>query len=67
MEGLKLMLIDDEERFLSTTKKILTKKGYDVETDQLLVELFFFFVDFLETPYNASGEIECCENDDQTT
>ncbi len=32
MEDLKLMLVDDEERFLTTTKKILNKKGYAVET-----------------------------------
>ena len=30
MEKLKMMLVDDEERFLSTTKKLLEKKGYDV-------------------------------------
>jgi len=30
MEKMKMMLVDDEERFLSTTKKLLTKKGYDV-------------------------------------
>lgn len=29
MERMKLMLVDDEERFLSTTKKLLSKKGYD--------------------------------------
>ena len=27
-----MMLVDDEERFLSTTKKLLAKKGYDVLT-----------------------------------
>ena len=27
-----MMLVDDEERFLSTTKKLLSKKGYDVVT-----------------------------------
>ena len=32
MEGMKMMLVDDEERFLSTTKKLLSKKGYDVMT-----------------------------------
>lgn len=32
MEKMKLMLVDDEERFLSTTSKLLTKKGYDVLT-----------------------------------
>lgn len=32
MEGLKMMLVDDEERFLSTTQKLLAKKGYDVLT-----------------------------------
>ena len=28
----KLMLVDDEERFLSTTQKLLARKGYDVLT-----------------------------------
>jgi DNA-binding NtrC family response regulator len=32
MEKMKMMLVDDEERFLSTTKKLLGKKGYDVVT-----------------------------------
>lgn len=32
MEEIKMMLVDDEERFLSTTKKLLAKKGYDVLT-----------------------------------
>jgi len=32
MEKMKIMLVDDEERFLSTTKKLLAKKGYDVLT-----------------------------------
>lgn len=32
MEKMRLMLVDDEERFLSTTKKLLAKKGYDVLT-----------------------------------
>ena len=32
MEAMKLMLVDDEERFLSTTQKLLTKKGFDVVT-----------------------------------
>ena len=32
MEKLKMMLVDDEERFLATTKKLLTKKGYHVFT-----------------------------------
>ncbi len=27
-----MMLVDDEERFLKTTKKLLAKKGYDVLT-----------------------------------
>jgi DNA-binding NtrC family response regulator len=30
MENLKMMLVDDEERFLSTTKKLLEKRGYEV-------------------------------------
>ncbi|MBW1787603.1 MAG: response regulator [Deltaproteobacteria bacterium] len=30
MEEMKMMLVDDEERFLSTTKKLLAKRGYDV-------------------------------------
>ena len=32
MEAMKVMLVDDEERFLSTTQKLLTKKGIDVVT-----------------------------------
>ena len=32
MDKLKMMLVDDEERFLSTTKKLLEKKGYEVIT-----------------------------------
>ena len=32
MKAMKIMLVDDEERFLSTTKKLLVKKGYDVLT-----------------------------------
>jgi DNA-binding NtrC family response regulator len=32
METMQLMLVDDEERFLSTTQKLLTRKGVDVVT-----------------------------------
>ena len=32
MEVMKMMLVDDEERFLSTTKKLLSKKGFEVIT-----------------------------------
>ena len=32
MEKMKMMLVDDEERFLTTTKKVLEKKGYAVQT-----------------------------------
>ena len=32
MEHLKLLLVDDEERFLTTTQKLLTKKGLEVFT-----------------------------------
>ena len=32
METMKIMLVDDEERFLSTTQKLLIKKGIDVVT-----------------------------------
>ena len=32
METMKIMLVDDEERFLATTQKLLTKKGIDVVT-----------------------------------
>ena len=32
MERMKIMLVDDEERFLTTTQKLLTKKGIDVVT-----------------------------------
>ena len=32
MEEMRIMLVDDEERFLSTTQKLLAKKGYDVLT-----------------------------------
>jgi DNA-binding NtrC family response regulator len=29
---MKIMLVDDEERFLATTQKLMAKKGYDVIT-----------------------------------
>ncbi len=32
MEKMKMMLVDDEERFLSTTKKLLERKNIDVLT-----------------------------------
>ncbi len=32
MEQMKMMLVDDEERFLSTTQKLLSRKGYDIFT-----------------------------------
>jgi len=32
MGQMKMMLVDDEERFLSTTQKLLSRKGYDVVT-----------------------------------
>ena len=32
MKNVKIMLVDDEERFLSTTQKLLGKKGYDAIT-----------------------------------
>jgi DNA-binding NtrC family response regulator len=32
MSKMKMMLVDDEERFLDTTKKLLSRKGYDVLT-----------------------------------
>jgi DNA-binding NtrC family response regulator len=32
MEQMKIMLVDDEERFLETTEKLLRKKGIDVAT-----------------------------------
>ena len=32
MEKMKLMLVDDEARFLETTKKLLSKVGYDAIT-----------------------------------
>lgn len=32
MQELKMMIVDDEERFLSTTKRLLSKKGYEVVT-----------------------------------
>ena len=32
MEKIRVMLVDDEERFLVTTSKLLTRKGYDVVT-----------------------------------
>jgi DNA-binding NtrC family response regulator len=32
MEKIKIMLVDDEERFLETTKKLLERKGYQVAT-----------------------------------
>lgn len=30
MKQLKIMLVDDEERFLATTRKLFAKKGYDI-------------------------------------
>ncbi len=30
MEKIRVMLVDDEERFLATTSKLLTRKGYEV-------------------------------------
>ena len=32
MDDLKIMLVDDEERFLTTTQKVLARKGYNVLT-----------------------------------
>jgi DNA-binding NtrC family response regulator len=32
MKKMRMMIVDDEERFLSTMKKLLAKKGYDVVT-----------------------------------
>ena len=32
MKEMKMLLVDDEERFLSTTKKLLARKGLDVLT-----------------------------------
>ena len=32
METLKMMLVDDETRFLTTTRKLLEKRGFDVQT-----------------------------------
>jgi DNA-binding NtrC family response regulator len=32
MQKMKLMLVDDEERFLSTTKKLLARKGLNIVT-----------------------------------
>jgi DNA-binding NtrC family response regulator len=32
MEKIKIMLVDDEERFLETTKKLLERRGYQVAT-----------------------------------
>jgi DNA-binding NtrC family response regulator len=32
MEKMRVMLVDDEERFLVTTSKLLTRKGYEVVT-----------------------------------
>jgi len=34
VEKMKIMLVDDEERFLKTTKKLIEKKGYGVLTAQ---------------------------------
>lgn len=31
MSDVKIMLVDDEERFLTTTQKLLAKKGYEVD------------------------------------
>jgi DNA-binding NtrC family response regulator len=32
MEKMRMMLVDDEERFLTTTQKLLAKKGFEVFT-----------------------------------
>jgi DNA-binding NtrC family response regulator len=32
MKNIKIMIVDDEERFLATTQKLLAKKGYDAIT-----------------------------------
>ena len=32
MSEMKIMLVDDEERFLTTTQKLLARKGVDVIT-----------------------------------
>jgi len=32
MQELRMMIVDDEERFLSTTSKLLLRKGYEVVT-----------------------------------
>jgi DNA-binding NtrC family response regulator len=32
VEKMKIMLVDDEERYLQTTKKLIEKKGYEVLT-----------------------------------
>ena len=32
MEKMKMMLVDDETRFLDTTQKLLARKGYEVIT-----------------------------------
>ncbi|MEJ2726229.1 MAG: response regulator [Deltaproteobacteria bacterium] len=32
MQTMKLMLVDDEERFLQTTSKLISRKGYQVVT-----------------------------------
>lgn len=32
MKKMRVMLVDDEERFLATTSKLLTRKGYEVVT-----------------------------------
>ena len=32
MEKMKIMLVDDEERFLETTQKLLARRGYDAIT-----------------------------------
>ena len=38
MEKMNMMLVDDEERFLATTQKLLAKKGYDVSTAKSGIE-----------------------------
>jgi DNA-binding response OmpR family regulator len=32
MVKMRIMLVDDEERFLQTTQKMIAKKGYDALT-----------------------------------
>jgi len=40
MESVKILLVDDDQNFLSVTKKRLAKRGYDIQTVSNGLEVF---------------------------